>query len=65
MRYQWHEIVHRAYSKKKGHVRDFSEKGPKKEKYLKICTKLDNILKKGSLMPATIACMKQLEHAPV
>ena len=40
MRYQWHEIVHRAYSKKKGHVRDFSEKGPKKGKYLKIWGKM-------------------------
>ena len=36
----WHELVHRAYSKKKGHVRDFSEKGPKKGKYLKMWGKM-------------------------
>ena len=45
---------------------NFSEKGQKRTKYLKIwakCTKFENILKKGSLMCATIASMKQLEYA--
>ena len=47
-------------------VCDFSGKGLKREKYFKTwqkCKKFENILKKGSLMRATIACMKQLEYA--
>ena len=35
---------------------DFSKKGEK-------CTKFENSLKKGSLMCATVTCMKQLEYA--
>ena len=45
---------------------NFSEKGQKRAKYLKIwqkCTKFENILKTVSLVRATIACMKQLVYA--
>ena len=45
-----------------------ANKGQKRAKYLKIwqkCAKFKNILKKGSLMGATIACMKHLEYALV
>ena len=45
----------------KAHACDFSEKG--QNKILGKCTKFENILKKDSLMRATIACMKQLEYA--
>ena len=44
------------------------KKGKKRAKCLKIrqkCTKFKNILKKGSLMCATIACIKQLDYALV
>ena len=44
----------------------FQKKGKERIKYLKLwakCIKFENILKKGSLMRANIACMKQLEHA--
>ena len=44
----------------------FQKKGKKGQNILKFwqkCTKLQNILKKGSLMRATIAHMKQLELA--
>ena len=47
-------------------VCDFPEKRQKRAKFIKIgqnCTKLENIFKSGSLMPATMACMKQLEYA--
>ena len=55
----------------KGHVWDFSEKGQKMGgekgqniwKFGQKCAKFENILKKGSLMRATMACMKQLEYA--
>ena len=59
----------RAYSRKYGHACDFPEegggKGKKEQNILKFgqkCTKFD-ILKKGSLMRATIACIKQLQYA--
>ena len=48
----------------------FQKKGKKKvkngqniKKFGQKCTKFENIFKKGSLMFATIACMKQLEYA--
>ena len=41
------------------------KKGQNIWKFLQKCTKFENILKKGSLVPATIACMKQLEYALV
>ena len=44
----------------------FQKKGKKGQEIWKFgqkCTKLENILKKGSLMRATIAHMKQLEYA--
>ena len=44
----------------------FSEKEQKRAKYLKIgqkCKKFEEKLKKGSLVRATIACMKLLEYA--
>ena len=47
-------------------VCDFSGKGLKRAKYFKTWQKykkFENILKKGSLMRVTIACMKQLEYA--
>ena len=50
----------RAIFQKKG------KKGQKRAKYLKIwgkCTKFENILKKGSLVRATMARMKQLAYA--
>ena len=53
----------RAYSRKKGHWCDFSEKGQNIWKFGQKCVKFENILKKGSLMGPTIACMKQLEYA--
>ena len=43
----------------------FHEKGKKGQNIWKFgqkCTRFENILKKGSLMRATIACMKQLEY---
>ena len=46
----------------------FQRKGQKRAKYLKIWAKMskfENILKKGSLVRATIACMKQLEYAQI
>ena len=39
------------------------QKGRNIWKFERKCTKFENILKKGSLMRATIACMKQLEYA--
>ena len=45
---------------------NFQKKKPKIAKYLKIwanCAKSEDILKKGSVMRATIAHMKQLEYA--
>ena len=42
----------------------FQKKGKKEQntwKFGQKCTKFENILKKGSLKHATIACMKQLE----
>ena len=42
------------------------KKGKKWQKCLKFgqkSTKFENVLEKGSLMRATIACMKQLEYA--
>ena len=60
---------YRAYSGKLEHANDFSEKGQKKVKkeqniwkFGQKRTKFENILKKGNLMHATIACMKQLEY---
>ena len=50
----------------KGMLAIFQKKGKKGENIRKFgqnCTTFDNILKKGSLMLATIACMKLLEHA--
>ena len=55
-----------AYSRKNRHAYEFSEKKQKMAKYLKIwanCAKSEDILKKGSVMRATIAHMKQLEYA--
>ena len=40
------------------------EKGQNISKFGQKCTKFENILKKGILLHVTIACMKQLEHAP-
>ena len=61
--------ITRAYSWKKGHECNFSEKGKKKRtkkaKHLKLgqnCTKFENILKRAASC-VTIACMKQLEYA--
>ena len=42
---------------------DFSRKGQNIWKFVQKCTKFENILKKGSLMHVTIACMKHLEYA--
>ena len=45
---------------------NFQKKKQKMAKYLKIwanCAKSEDILKKGSVMHATIAHMKQLEYA--
>ena len=56
----------RAYSRKLGHACNFSEKGQNRVKYLKISAKMykfEKIFKKGSLMRATIVCVKQLEYA--
>ena len=60
----------RNYSRKKGHACNFSEKGQKKGKkgqniwkFGQNCTQFENILKKASLMRATITCIKQLEYA--
>ena len=41
------------------------KKGQNIWKFGQKCAKFKNILKKGSLMGATIACMKQLEYALV
>ena len=44
----------------------FQKKGQKVQSIWKLtqkCTKLENILKKASLMHSTIACLKQLKHA--
>ena len=44
----------------------FQKKGKKGQNIWKFgqkCTKFENILKKGSLMRATIVCMKQVEYA--
>ena len=44
----------------------FPKKGKKEQNIWKFgqkCTKFENILKKGSLRHATVACMKQLEYA--
>ena len=52
----------REILKKKG--KKMLEKGKKGQNIWKFgqkCTKFENILKKGSLKHATIACMKQLE----
>ena len=49
----------------KGMLAIFQKKGKKGQNIWKFgqkCTTFDNILKKGSLMRATIACMKLLEH---
>ena len=68
---KWANVL-RAYFRKEGHAYDFSEKGHKKGKieeniwkFGQKCTKFENILKKGSLMRATIGCMKQLEYVLV
>ena len=48
---------------RKGMRAIFSEKGQKRQNIWKFgqkCTKSENILKKDSLMCATVACMKQL-----
>ena len=45
-----------------------SKKRAERAKYLKFgqkCIKSENISKRGSLMRATIACMRQLEYAAV
>ena len=55
----------RAYCRKKGHKWDFSEKGQNIVKLGQKCTKFENILKKGSLIRANVACMKQPEYALV
>ena len=54
----------------KGMCAIFQKKGKKKckkgrniRKFRHKCTKFENILKKSSLMRATIACMKQLKYA--
>ena len=52
-------IWSRAYSRKKRHDWEFSEKGQKRAR----CIKFENIFKNGCLMRGTIACMKQLEYA--
>ena len=54
--------ITRAYSWKKGHECNFSEKGGKKLKLGQNCTKFENILKRAASC-VTIACMKQLEYA--
>ena len=54
------------WSKTKGHACDFSDKEQKGQNIWKFgqkCTKFENILKKGSLICATIVHMKQLEYA--
>ena len=49
-----------------GRACDFSEKGGKKGqniwKFGQKCIKFENIFRKGSLMPGTIACMKQQDY---
>ena len=70
--------IDRAYYRKKGNACKSLEKGQKKKtkkkkgkkgqniwKFWKKCTKFEYILKKGSLMRATLACMKQLEYAMI
>ena len=47
----------RAIFQKKG------GKGQNSWKFWPKCTQFENVLKKGSLMHATIACLKQLEYA--
>ena len=42
---------------------DFSKKVQNIWKFGQKCTKFENILKKASLICATIACMKMLEYA--
>ena len=66
--FKWVQVFNygpsRVYSRNNGHVCHFSEKGEKRAKCLKICEKgQPHPLKKGSLMRATIACMKQLQYA--
>ena len=54
------------WCKTEGHVCNFSEKGQKRANIWKFgqkCTKFEDILKKCSLMCATITSMKQLQHA--
>ena len=44
----------------------FQKRGKKRQNIWKFgqqCTKFENILKKGTLVHATIACMKQQEYA--
>ena len=55
----------RAYSRKKGHAWNFTEKGQKRQNFWKFRQKqlkLENILENVSLMRATITRMKQLEY---
>ena len=63
-------ISSRAYSRKKGHACDFSEKVQKKSikgqniwKFGQKCAQFENMLEKSSLTRATITRTKQLEYA--
>ena len=59
----WKISAGRTYSRKYGHACYFSVKGQNIWKLGLKCTKFESILKKGSLMHATITRMKQLEYA--
>ena len=60
------------FSKERECVRIFRKRAHKKGKkgqniwkFWEKCTKFEYILKKGSLMRAALACMKQLEYAMI
>ena len=55
--------MHEIFQKKGKKKNRGGEKGQKILKFVQKCAKFENILKKGSLMHATMACMKQLEYA--